>query len=179
MFSLAQITTAIYNDITIVMQHARASRNGARFRPVASIAKEPTMPLTFTVTEGVLEPGSEQTTVKRLCEAMLKWHGLTDHPVMTPNVIGSLHVLKQGETFAGLVPAPIAVVEWLVPGLTFGSREIQAGYIEEATNIVHEASGFRQPKDHIWIAVMHAVDGTWGINGQALTNTQLQQALAP
>lgn len=137
------------------------------------------MPLKFTVTEGVREPGTEAATMKRLCHALLKWHGLSGHPVMTPNVIGSFHVLKRGETFAGLEPAPIAVVEWLVPALTFNTREIQTGYIEEATTIVHEASNHQHPKDRIWVAVLHAVDGAWGINGQALTNADLQQALSP
>lgn len=135
------------------------------------------MPLSFTVTDGVLEPGSEQETVKRLSEALLRWHGLSGHPVMTPNLVASLHILKASETFAGLEPGPIAVVEWLTPGITFGSPESRAGYIEEATQIVHEASGFRHPKQRIWVAVVHAVDGSWGINGQALSNQQLVEAL--
>ncbi len=51
------------------------------------------MPLTLTMTEGVLPKGTEKATFVKLCQAMLKWHGLTDNPVMTPNVIGSIHGL--------------------------------------------------------------------------------------
>jgi hypothetical protein len=131
------------------------------------------MPLTLTLTEGVLPKGSEQATFVRLCEAMLKWHGLTGNPVMTPNVVGSIHVLPRSETFSGLNQSPVVFIEWKVPSFAFADRAIQTGYIEEATNIVHEASGGRQPKEHIWCNVVHAVDGAWGIAGQALSNAQL------
>jgi hypothetical protein len=131
------------------------------------------MPLTLTVTEGVLPKGSEKATFARLCEAMLKWHGLTGNRAMTPNVVGSIHVLRKEETFSGMQETPVAFVEWKVPSFAFTDRAIQTGYIEEATNIVHEASGGRQPKQHIWVNVVHAVDGAWGIAGQALTNDQL------
>ena len=40
------------------------------------------MPLTLTLTEGVLPKGSEKQAFARLSEAMLKWHGLTGNPVM-------------------------------------------------------------------------------------------------
>lgn len=33
------------------------------------------------------------------------------------------------------------------------------------------------PKSNIWINVIHAVDGAWGIDGQALTNAQLGEAI--
>jgi hypothetical protein len=131
------------------------------------------MPLTLTVTEGVLPKGSEKATFARLCEAMLKWHGLTGNRVMTPNVVGSIHVLRKEETFSGMQETPVVFVEWKVPSFAFTDRSIQTGYIEEATNIVHDASGGRQPKQHIWVNVVHAVDGAWGIAGQALTNEQL------
>jgi hypothetical protein len=136
------------------------------------------MPLTFTVTEGVLPRGTEKATFGRLCEAMLRWHGLLGNTVMTPNVVGSIHVLRKDETFSGMTETPVAFIEWKVPSFAFADRATQAGYIEEATQIVHEASGYRQPKEHIWVNVVHAVDGAWGIGGQALTNAQLGESVA-
>jgi len=136
------------------------------------------MPLTLTLTEGVLPRGSEQPTFVRLCEAMLKWHGLSGNRALTPNVIGAIHVLRRGETFSGLQEAPIAVVEWIVPSFAFATREIQAGYVAEATEIVHEASGRRHPREQIWCAVLHAVDGTWGIGGRAFSNAELAQQVS-
>jgi hypothetical protein len=136
------------------------------------------MPLTLTVTEGVLPQGTEQTTFKRLCAAMLEWHGLTGNPAMTPNVVGSIHVLPRRDTFAGMEETPVVFIEWKVPSFAFTDPRVQRGYIEQATQIVHEASGGRQPKAHIWCNIVHAVDGGWGIAGQALTNQQLAEGVA-
>ena len=136
------------------------------------------MPLTFTVTEGVLPKGSEKVAFARLSDAMLKWHGLTGNKVMTPNVVGAIHVLSGENTFSGSKEIPVVFIEWKVPSFAFASREIQLGYIEEATNIVHEMSGGKQPKEHIWVNVVHAVDGAWGIAGKAMTNAQLGEAVA-
>jgi len=135
------------------------------------------MPLTLTLTEGVVPPGSENDLFKRLCDAMLKWHGLQGHPVITPNVVGTIHVLPVQQTLAGLTETTVAFVEWKMPGTAFTTREIQRGYIQEATALVHEASGGRLPKERIWVSVVHAVDGAWGIGGQALTNQELSAAL--
>ena len=136
------------------------------------------MPLTLTLTEGVLPKGTEGATFARLCEAMLKWHGLTGNRAMTPNVVGSIHVLPREDTFSGMNQTPVVFIEWKVPSFAFASRDIQIGYIEEATSIVHEASGGRQPREHIWCNVVHAVDGAWGINGKAMTNAQLGESVA-
>lgn len=136
------------------------------------------MPLTFTITEGVLPEGAEKATFALLSDAMLRWHGLASNEVMAPNVVGSIHVLPQSRTFSGSREAAVAFVEWKTPSFAFASRDIQQGYIAEATEIVHRASGQRQPKDRIWVNVVHAVDGAWGIGGQALTNAQLGEAVA-
>lgn len=136
------------------------------------------MPLTLTLTEGVLPKGSEKIAFARLSESMLKWHGLTGNTVMTPNVVGSIHVLDQNSTFSGAQEAPVVFIEWKVPSFAFSSRDIQTGYIEEATNLIHEMSGGKQAKTHIWVNVVHAVDGAWGIGGAALTNAQLTEVIA-
>jgi hypothetical protein len=39
-------------------------------------------------------------------------------------------------------------------------------------------SGGRQPKDNIYINVVHAVDGAWNFGGKALTNAQIGEAAA-
>ena len=136
------------------------------------------MPLTLTVTEGILPKGSEQATMARLSEAFLKLHGLTGNKVMTPNVIGHIQVLTKGTTFSGMKEAPVAFIEWKTPSFAFATREIQMAYVEEATNIVHEMSGSKHPKDHIWVNVLHAVDGAWGIAGKAYTNAELGAAIS-
>lgn len=136
------------------------------------------MPLTLTLTEGILPNGQEKVAFARLSDAMLKWHGLSGNKVMTPNVVGSIHVLSQEHTFSGSKETPVVFIEWKVPSFAFATREIQTGYVAEVTNIIHEMSGGKQPKDHIWVNVVHAVDGAWGIAGNAMTNAELGGAIS-
>jgi hypothetical protein len=136
------------------------------------------MPLTLTITEGVLPKGQEKVAFRRLGEAMLRWHGLGGNKFMTAAVIGSIHVVAKDLTYAALHEAPVVFIEWKVPPVAFTSREIQLGYIEEATNIIHEMSGGQHPKDQVWVNVVHAVEGTWGIAGTAMTSAQLGEAIA-
>jgi len=136
------------------------------------------MPLTLTVSEGVIPKGKEAGVFKELCSAMLRWHGLSGNKVMTPNVVGSLHVIPPGHSFAGGDHSQVAFIEWKVPGFAFANREIQEGYISEATDILHAVSNGALPRENIWVNVVHAVDGAWGISGQAMTNDQLKQAIS-
>lgn len=134
------------------------------------------MPLTLTLTEGVLPTGTEKATFSKLSNCMMKWHGLLGNKVITPNIVGSIHVIPREHTFSGSEEAPVVFIEWKVPSFAFSTRDIQQGYIEEATDIVHEASGGKQPKERIWVNVVHTVDGAFGVAGNALTNAQLGEA---
>ena len=136
------------------------------------------MPLTLTLTEGVVPKGQEKIAFSRLSEAMLKWHGLAGNKIMTPNVVGSIHVLPKSATFTGMGETAVAFIEWKVPSFAFANRDVQVGYFEEATGIIHEMSGRKQPKDRIFINVVHAVDGAWNFDGKALTNAEIGAAVS-
>ena len=136
------------------------------------------MPLTLTLTEGVLPKGEEKLAYRRLAEAMLKWHGLSGNDVMTRNVVGSIHLMARDQTFTGTDETPVAFIEWKVPAIAFTDRHIQQGYFREATDIIHEMSGGRQPRDRIFINVVHAVDGAWNFDGAAMTNAEIGVELA-
>ena len=136
------------------------------------------MPLTLTLSEGVLPVGTEKQAFGKLSDAMLKWHGLTGNKVLTPNVVGSINIIPKQHTFSGSKEANVAFIEWKVPSFAFATREIQAGYIAEATDIIHDMSGKKLAKDNIWVNVVHAVDGAWGIGGRAMTNTELGEAIS-
>ncbi|MGT2491685.1 hypothetical protein ACU4GD_16980 [Cupriavidus basilensis] len=83
------------------------------------------MPLTLTLTEGVLPEGQERVAFRRLSDAMLKWHGLSGNESMTPNIVGSIHVLPKDHTYSGSKEASVVFVEWKVPSLAFADREVQ------------------------------------------------------
>ena len=97
--------------------------------------------------------------------------------------------MKRGVTIGVAALAVLVVIGWLIHSCasskksfvysgTIETREIQIGYVEEATNIVHEASGGKLPKEFIWVNVLHAIDGTWGIAGKAMTNEDLGKAVS-
>ena len=136
------------------------------------------MPLTLTLTEGVLPPGAEKEAVARITEAMLARHELTGNRVMTPNVTATVHVLPSGTTFSGGQEFKGAWIEWKVPSLTFHSREVQKGFFHDATEIIHELSGGQQPRENIYVNVVHTVDGAWNLDGRAMTNQELQEAIS-
>ncbi len=136
------------------------------------------MPLTLTLTEGVLPHGAEKQAVEQITEAMLKRHGLTGNTVMTPNVTATVHVLPKGSTFSGGKEFAGAWVEWKVPSITFSTRDVQQGFFKDATDIIHELSGRKQPRNNIYVNVVHTVDGAWNLDGKAMTNEELVQAIA-
>ncbi len=135
------------------------------------------MPLTLTVTEGALPRGTEKQAFERLSSLFLDLAGLSGNRFMDPNVVGSVHVIPREHTFSGSKEAPVVFIEWKVPSFVFTDRKFQEAYIEQATQIIHDMSGGKQPKDHIWVNVVHAVDGTWGIAGKAYTNVELGEAI--
>jgi hypothetical protein len=152
---------------------------GAQYRDRAGFnALGDIMPLQLTLTEGILPKGQEKVAFARLSEAMLKWHGLAGNKVMTPNVIGEVRVLPSNQTFSGMRETPIAVIEWKVPSFAFAERDIQLGYFEEATSIIYEMSGGTQPKDRIFMNVIHTVDGAWNFYGRAMTNAEIGEQAA-
>ena len=136
------------------------------------------MPLTLTATKGVFDKGQEKVAFEKLAESMLKWHGLTGNKVMTPNVVGSIHIIDKEMTYAGLLAESVVFIEWKVPSFAFSNREIQIGYVKEATQIVEQLTKGRIPKERVWVNVIHAVDGAWGIAGHAYTNEELGAAVA-
>lgn len=136
------------------------------------------MPLTLTLTEDVIPASSQKEAVAKLTDSMLKWHDLTGNKVMTPNITATLHVLPKSSTFSGGEEFAGAWVEWKVPSFAFATRTSQQGFFNEATEIIHELSGGKQPKDNIYVNVVHAVDGAWNLDGRAMTNAELGDAIS-
>jgi len=136
------------------------------------------MPLTFTITEGLLEKGQEKVAFARLSEAMLKAHGLADNPVMARNVVGTIQVLPRGSTYVGQEESPAAFVEWKVPSFAFTDPEIQKAYFREVSEILAGMTQGRLPRANIGINVVHAVDGAWNFDGERKTNAEIAASLS-
>ncbi len=136
------------------------------------------MPITLTLTEGGLPRGSEKEAIKRITEAFLKWHGLSGNKVMTPNITSHINVLPKDSTFSGGEPFVGAWIETKTPSFALSSRDVQEGFFKEATDIIEELSGGKLLRKHIFSNAVHTVDGTWNMDGRAMTNEQLGEAIS-
>lgn len=131
------------------------------------------MPLTLTLTEGVLPKGAEKTAVAQITGAFLQSHGLSGNRAMTPNVTAQVHLIPRGLSFSGGEPVDGAWIEWKVPSFALADRGVQKAFFAEATRIIHDLSGGKLPKERIWANALYTVDGTWNMNGAAMTNAEL------
>ncbi|WP_298760616.1 hypothetical protein [uncultured Psychroserpens sp.] len=136
------------------------------------------MPITVTFTEGVVPTESHRKVVKEITDTFLEKHGLEGNTVMTPNVTAQLHVQPKNETFSGGEPIEGAWVEIKSPSFALADREVQKTFFAEVTEIVHKHSGGKLPKKHIWTNSLHTVDGTWNMDGIAMTNEELGEAIS-
>ncbi|MGV6815239.1 MAG: 4-oxalocrotonate tautomerase [Phycisphaerales bacterium] len=136
------------------------------------------MPLTLTITKGVLPVSKVKEAVSELTDSMLKWHGLTGNSVMTPNVTANAHFVEAGLSFSGGKEFEAVWVEWKVPSFAFASSEILKGFGKDATDIIYNLTGGKVARDNIYFNVVHTVDGAWNLDGIAMTNEELGQAIA-
>lgn len=136
------------------------------------------MPLTLTLTEGVLPVGTEKEAVKQISDSLLKTHGLLGNTVMTPNITANVHIVPKGSSFSGGKEFSGAWAEWKVPSFALADDTVIKRHFAEVTEIIFELSGRKQPKDNIYVNVVHAVDGGWNLDGIAMTNGELGEAIS-
>lgn len=134
------------------------------------------MPISLTFSEGVLSPAAISQAAAQITDSLLKHHALSGNKVMTPNVTALVNVVPKGFAFAGGEPVDGAWIETKTPSFALASHDVQSAFFAEATQIIHQLSGGQLPKERIWSNGVHAVDGTWNINGVAMTNAQLGEA---
>jgi hypothetical protein len=122
--------------------------------------------------------GKEKDAVQQITASLLKNHALTGNSVMTPNVTANIHIVPKGHSFSGGEDFLGAWAEWKVPSFALSDKEIIKQHFAEVTEIIHQLSGGKQPKDNIYVNVLHAVDGGWNLYGIAMSNDELLDAIS-
>ncbi|WP_315718789.1 MULTISPECIES: 4-oxalocrotonate tautomerase [unclassified Bradyrhizobium] len=135
------------------------------------------MPISLTLTDGVIAADKAPIAVARITESFLRHHGLAGNRLMTANVTAHLNILPKGQTFAGGQPVDGAWIETKTPSFALASHDIQTAFFGEATDILHDLSGGTLARDRIWSNGVHAVDGSWNLNGRPMTNEALVAAV--
>ncbi|KWE59454.1 hypothetical protein [Burkholderia sp. MSMB2157WGS] len=135
------------------------------------------MPITLTVSEGVFTQEDEGLVFAELTDALLDVEGLTGNAFLAPNVIGTLNVLPRERIFVQGRAQPAAFVELKLPAVALAAPDKQRLFVERATGIVlHRARGRLTPAQ-VWVNVVHAVDGGWGIAGRRYDNASLVDSI--
>lgn len=136
------------------------------------------MPLTLTLTEGVIPAEKEKAAVVQITNAFLKHHGLAENKVMKPNITSHVIVLPKRSTFSGGEEFSGVWIEWKVPAFALADKNLLKAFFAEATEIIYQLSGGKQPKENIYSNVLHTVDGSWNMDGTAMTNEELGEAIS-
>jgi phenylpyruvate tautomerase PptA (4-oxalocrotonate tautomerase family) len=136
------------------------------------------MPITLYATEGVLTEAAEAKVFAELTDIFLKHHNLNGNSFLTPNVIGEVTTIPRGKSFAGGARADIAIIELKVPSFALNSAAQKRGFVADASAAVVRASEGRINRDHVWVNMVYAVDGLWGIDGQAYANSELLDSVS-
>ena len=135
------------------------------------------MPITLTISEDLLPAASAEQVMADLSDALLEVDHLTGNTFMTPNIVSVLQLLPSGRLFAAGRPAKGALVELKLPAIALASGEAKQAYIDKATGAVERACEGRLRRDQIWVNVVYAADGAWGIAGQSFSNAALIAAV--
>jgi len=135
------------------------------------------MPLQIIISEELVSIENAQKMHNGITAAFLKVHNLSGNEFMTPNAIGEVTLVPKGLSFSGGGASEIAIVELKTPSFCFESTEQKELFIDEATQIVFDNCNGKLPKSNIWVNLVFAVDGMWGIGGKAYSNDDLGNAI--
>lgn len=135
------------------------------------------MPITVTAPEGVLTTAGQRTILPRLTQALIAVSGATGNPFFTRLVGGTVHVLPQTDIYAGGVNRPVVMVELKLPNIGLPDPASRAAFIQAATDIVDELTIGGHDREDIWVNILNAPDGAWGVGGRAYTGDDLMAAV--
>ncbi|HZU56886.1 MAG TPA: hypothetical protein VFA06_13525 [Actinocrinis sp.] len=135
------------------------------------------MPITVTAPRGALTSAGEREVLPRLTADLARVSGLSDNPRFVEIIGGTVHVLDPENVYAGGANRPVVLVELKLPNIGLGSVEARAAFIAAATDTVAALTEPGHRREDIWVNILNAPDGAWGIAGKAYTGEALVQAL--
>jgi len=135
------------------------------------------MPITVTAPRGTLTSAGEREVLPRLTADLARVSGLSDNPRFVEIIGGTLHLLAPEDVYAGAVNRPVVMVELKLPNIGLGSIEARAAFIAAATETVAALSVPGHRREDVWVNILNAPDGAWGIAGRAYTGDALVEAL--
>jgi phenylpyruvate tautomerase PptA (4-oxalocrotonate tautomerase family) len=136
------------------------------------------MPITVTAPRGVLSATGERQILPRLTEDLARASGLSGHAGFLSMIGGTVHLLEPENIYAGGVNRPVVMVELKLPNIGLGSVQERAAFIAAATDTVAACTAAEHSRADIWVNILNAPDGAWGIAGRAYTGEALIESLS-
>ena len=134
------------------------------------------MPITVTAPRGTLTPAGEREVLPRLTAALIEISGVTGNTFFTPIVGGTVHLLDPRDVYAGGANRPVVMIELKLPNIGLPTVEARAAFITAATDVVADLSVPGHDREDIWVNILNAPDGAWGIAGRAYIGDALVAA---
>lgn len=131
------------------------------------------MPITVTAPRGTLTPSGEREVLPRLTATLIEISGVTGNTFFTPIVGGTVHLLDPRDVYAGGANRPVVMVELKLPNIGLPTLELRAAFIAAATDVVADLTVPGHDRKDIWVNILNAPDGAWGIAGRAYTGEAL------
>lgn len=135
------------------------------------------MPITVTAPRGVLTPAGEREILPQLTQALLDASGLPDNEFLRSIVGGTVHVLDPADIYAGGVNRPVVMVELKLPNIGLATVEARAAFIGAATEVVMGLVVAGHERGDVWVNILNADEGAWGIGGRAFLGVELVEAV--
>ena len=136
------------------------------------------MPITVTAPRGVLTAQGEREILPRLTAVLAEASGAPDSAFLIATIGGTLHVLEPEQIFAGGARRPLVLVELKLPDVGLPTPQARAAFIAAATDVVQEFSRPGNDRGDVWVTVLNAPDGGWGIGGRAWSGQDLVAAVS-
>jgi phenylpyruvate tautomerase PptA (4-oxalocrotonate tautomerase family) len=134
------------------------------------------MPITVTAPRGVLTPQGERDILPRLTDALLLANEASGSRFFRWITGGSVHLLDPEAIFGGGANRPLVMVEVKLPDIGLADEASRATFIAAATDVVAELAVAGHDRDDIWVNILNAPSGAWGIGGRAFTGADLVAA---
>ncbi|MEU6585231.1 hypothetical protein [Nocardia sp. NPDC046763] len=135
------------------------------------------MPITVTAPRGVLTARGEREILPALTAALAEVSGGAGNDFFTGIIGGSVHLLPPEDIYAGGENQPIVMVELKLPNIGLPDPDARAAFITAATDIVAGLTAAGHRREDIWVNILNALDGAWGIGGRAYTGEALIAAV--
>lgn len=136
------------------------------------------MPITVTAPRGVLTDRGEREILPRLTYALAEASGAPGNAALIAMIGGTVHVLEPDRVYAGGGHRPLVMVELKLPDIGLPSPQARAAFVAAATDVVQELTVPGHAREDVWVNILNAADGGWGIGGRAWTGADLLAALA-